>query len=92
MQNEIKKHQSLNLDGQPFELEAGLGLIQFKKKNKKTEKFNLLQHQCNIQTKQKTEHNKTTIEIKSLSQHNRIPDASKRVSGFLSNIIFNSHH
>jgi glycine dehydrogenase len=37
-------------------------------------------------------YNKTTIEIKSLSQHNRIPDASKRVSGFLSNIIFNSHH
>ena len=27
-----------------------------------------------------------------MSQHNRIPDASKRVSGFLSNIIFNSHH
>ena len=37
-------------------------------------------------------YNKTTTEIKSKSARNRIPGASKRVSSFLSNVIFNSHH
>ena len=37
-------------------------------------------------------HNKTKTSIKSINVQNKIPDSSKRVSSFLSNIIFNSHH
>ncbi|MDG1315504.1 MAG: aminomethyl-transferring glycine dehydrogenase, partial [Flavobacteriaceae bacterium] len=37
-------------------------------------------------------HNKTKTSIKSINTQNKIPDSSKRVSSFLSNVIFNSHH
>ena len=37
-------------------------------------------------------YNKKITEVNSLSQHNRIPESSKRNSNFLTNVIFNSHH